>query len=124
MHKILLVGNDPSLLRSRACLLNDTQAVEILTACPSELDQNARSQDFGLLVLCHTLDLAARLKISTEAHRRWPQAQVMQVLKDYYSADCAPAYADDAVLAWDPEELVRHARILLKMSAASRLAAA
>jgi hypothetical protein len=114
MQKILLVGNDDTLLRTRAWLLKQTQTVEVQTTGPADLGENANEQEFALLVLCHSLDIPARLKVSAEAHRRWPQVRVMQVLKDSFGRDSSGSYADDTVLAGEPEQLVTHARTMLE----------
>jgi hypothetical protein len=117
MHKILLVGNDPWLLRTRALLLKRTET-EVLTTDPYQFAKNAVNQQFELLVVCHSLDDAARRYVSTEAHRLWPRVRVMQVSDDYYGSNSEP-YADDIVPSCNPGEFVSHARTLLEAPASS-----
>ena len=117
MHKILLVGTDVWLLKTRGLVLKRAEA-EVSTSSPYDLAQNVANQ-VELLVLCHSLDLTTRMHVSAEVRRRWPEVRVLQVSKDHYEGAPAPEYADDAVLSFHPEDLVNRARTLLNRPAIS-----
>ena len=113
MCSILLVGYDLWLLQTRALILRETEAA-VYTCRPDQLEEATGDRQIDLVILCHSLSDAARRSVSAEAHRRWPQVRVLQVVKNIYSSEKPDLYADDVVASCDPGILIHHARKLLK----------
>lgn len=113
MCSILLVGYDLWLLQTRALILRETEAA-VYTCRPDQLEEATRGREIELLILCHSLSDATRRWVSAEAHRRWPQVRILQVVKNLYSSDKPDLYADDVVASCDPGILIQRARRLLE----------
>ena len=111
MRTILLVGEDLSLLESRAAVLRRTNAGTV-NASQYELPVYG-SQRFDLLVLCHALRQGDRIAVAELARHQWPGVQILQVLKYEWEQFVTLKYADQFVLACDPGELVQRAAELL-----------
>jgi DNA-binding response OmpR family regulator len=111
MGKILLVGDDYSLLATRAAVLAKT-GVDVVPSGPAELKMHLGREKFDLVVLCHTLRSAERKSVMIHARRRWPQARMLQVVTTLGQM-CAVECGVDDTTTTAPEELVAHAMRLL-----------
>lgn len=82
MYRILLVGEDFSLLATRAAVLS---RIEASTTCcnPSEFFNDLRGGTFDLVILCHSLKDGLGDQAATESRRRWPKVRVMQVIPEF-----------------------------------------
>src|ERR1700736_5869583 len=115
MDKILLVGDDFRLLASRAAILSKVTA-KVTCCTSSEFARHVKHDDFGLVVLCHSLAGDARLSIVKETHRRWPKAGVLQVAP-FYDPSSVPSDVD-AVTSAEPSKLLERVSELLKLDRA------
>jgi DNA-binding response OmpR family regulator len=111
MGKILLVGDDFSLLATRAAVLAKT-GVDVVPSGPAELKMHVGCEKFDLVVLCHTLRSTVRNSVMIHARRRWPKARMLQVVTTLGQM-CAVECGVDDTTTTDPEELVAHAMRLL-----------
>jgi hypothetical protein len=114
MDRILLIGEQPSLLTTRAEILAKTGAC--VTCCDmSQLDSLLWDRSFDLVILCHTLLEASvrRSCLIADVYRHWPQAGVLQVVRGY-GDQAAETGLDTNFLMWrEPGELVNAAVKLL-----------
>ncbi len=111
MGKILLVGEDFSLLATRAAVLAKT-GMDVVPSGPLELRMHLGGEKFDMVVLCHTLRSVERKSVMAHARRRWPQARMLQVVTTLGQM-CAVECGVDDTTTTDPEELVAHAMRLL-----------
>ncbi len=77
VEKILLVGDDLPLLAARAASLASSGA-DVVPSNPAELATHLGNEQFDRVVLSSTLAAKVRRSITTEAHRRWPNALIEQ----------------------------------------------
>ena len=112
MDSILLVGEDPRLLETRAAVLARTGAA-IISCNKAEFPRCADARPFRLVVLCHSLAPETKQSLPTEIHRRWPGVCVVQVatLRESYDDLSTPA---DAVTPSNPAELLNTVSRLLQ----------
>lgn len=113
MDRILLIGEESSLLTTRAEILAKTGAC--VTCCDmNSLNALLWDRSFDLVILCHTLlgSGVRRSCLIADIYRRWPQASVLQVVRGH--GDHAAETGLDASLTWrEPGELVNSAVKLL-----------
>jgi hypothetical protein len=79
VEKILLVGDDLSLLAARAASLASNGA-KVVPTNPSELATHLGNEQFDRVVLTFALAAKVRRSTTAQAHRRWPNAQIVQDL--------------------------------------------
>lgn len=113
MDRILLIGEQPSLLANRAEILAKTGAC--VTCCNmGQFDILLREGSFDLVILCYTL-LSSGVRRScliADVYRHWPHANVLQVVRG--RGDLAADTGLDSSLMWrDPCDLVQAALKLL-----------
>ena len=111
MEKILLVGDDFSLLATRVAILTKMGASAV--GCdPLELAIHLGNEKFDLVILCHTLKPNVRKSVIEDARRRWPQVRILQLFSrlDEMPAEALPV---DAVASTDPADLIAHIAKLL-----------
>lgn len=114
MEKILAVGEDISLLRSRALLLAKTGAAAAFCTT-SELPAYIDDAGVGLVVLCHTLKGEQRRRVLRQVEERWPRARVLQVF-GRGSDQSLQSGVDGWVPSMEPGQLLELARKLLGRS--------
>ena len=109
--RILLVGNEFSLLRHRVAALAAIGAQAVMSD-PAELETHVGLESFEVVVLCHTLSDLERRVVTESAHRRWPRIKVLQVVSsevDFGSFGCVlNAHSPD-----DPQTIAQQAISLL-----------
>jgi hypothetical protein len=113
MDRILLIGEQPSLLATRANILAKT-GVSVTCCDINQLNVLLRNENFDLVILCHTLLRSGvqRSCVISDIYRRWPQASILQVVGGY--GDRAAETGLDTSLMWRaPGELVQTAVKLL-----------
>jgi len=76
--RVLLVGNDPSRLRSQ-CNAYATGGSQAVISHPTELETHIGRERFDLVVLCPTLSETERCHVRQNASRRWPGVEVFQL---------------------------------------------
>jgi hypothetical protein len=109
MDQILLIGEQPALLATRAEILVRTGAR--ITCCDmNQLRGLLWDGDFDLVILCHTLlELSVRRSCAiSDIYRRWPSARVLQVVIGY-GTQGAETGLDTGLMWGDPDELVQAA---------------
>jgi hypothetical protein len=79
VEKILLVGDNLSLLAARAASLASTGA-NVVPSDPSELTTHLGNEQFDRVVLTFALTAKQRRATTAEARRRWPNAHIVQDL--------------------------------------------
>jgi hypothetical protein len=113
MDRILLIGEQPSLLETRAEILAKTGAC--VTCCDTnQLNVLLKDGSFDLVILCHTLFISPvrRSCVIADVYRRWPQASVLQVVRGHGKQEDETGL--DTSLMWrTPGELVQAAVRLL-----------
>ena len=106
MIRILLIGEDPAILRQRAGML-EQPGVEVTTCLTEDFD-DARSAHslFDLVILCHTIDPHVKAAMLTaEIFRQWRHTPVLRMVKG--SGDSAAQCGADAnFVIGDPGEVV------------------
>jgi len=114
MEKILAIGENVELLRSRAQVLEKTGA-SAAYCTPVNFPAHWGDRGIGLVVLCHTLEPEERRLILERIGQRWPAARILQVSSNF-GDDVKQACVDGWVLGWEPEKLLRQAKELLGRS--------
>jgi hypothetical protein len=112
MKRILAVGEDFSLLASRAALLARPDATA--TCCNSaEFKTHLACCHFDLVVLCYSLAEAAGERIAAEVRCRWPEAGLLVITTENIAYPQGKLRADALVDHMEPAQLVRAATTLL-----------
>ena len=111
MKDILAVGEYLPLLETRAAILAKTGA-RVMHCSASELPIRFANERFDLVVLCYTIREDARGSIMSDVRRRWPFAQVVQIITGY-GCPLAGSGVDAYVPATEPARLVQRATELL-----------
>ena len=110
MKRILLIGEHPYLLNTRAAILRRLGSVEV--RLPADFDRNPDGECFDLLILCHSLDGHTVQAASLAARKRWPGIRVLQLVR--YSRELPQSSAaDDIAIATEPSDVIRCAERLL-----------
>ena len=78
MARILLIGDDESLLATRAEVLKRTGAY-IACASAKQAKPLLERELFDVLVLCHSLSERISGDLCDFAHRRWPEIKILVV---------------------------------------------
>jgi DNA-binding response OmpR family regulator len=113
MQTILLVGLDPSLLSSRAAVLNRT-GCRTVAADVQDAVALLEQQGAEVVVLCHTLPGLTALGLTRLVHERWPSTRVLQVLPHGEENLSGYATSADAVSYSRPEYLMKITTELLR----------
>jgi CheY-like chemotaxis protein len=122
MKKILAVGEDSSLLATRAALLNTTGAS--VTCCNSRGFASVHDADlFDLAILCHSLEHAARRAITREIHRRSPLTFILLLASEDDLPDSMACNADAILVSPQPDQLLRTTAALMERSRFKNFAA-
>jgi hypothetical protein len=107
MDQILLIGEQPSLLATRAEILAKTGA--LVTCCDmTQLFGLLRDGNFDLVILCDTLleSGVRRSCVISDVYRRWPRASVLQVVRGH-GARVAETGLDTSLTWGDSSQLVQ-----------------
>jgi FixJ family two-component response regulator len=114
--RVLSLGNDASLLRSRQFVLEGA-GFEVLVNI--DVEQTVPDFDYNLnaCVLCHSISLKQRLKLAASIRERIPQAGVVFI---YYGNEMFDARNVDALLRTPvrPDDLVTAVRRAMKKAEA------
>jgi len=105
MDQILLIGEQPSLLATRAESLAETGAR--VTCCDmNQLNVFKWDESFDLVILCHTLlgSGVRRSCLIADIYRYWPQADILQVVRGYGDQG-AETGVDASLMVRKPNEL-------------------
>ena len=115
MKRILAVGEEFSLLVSRAALLARTDAT--VTYCNSaEFKTHLARDHFDLVILCYSVAEAAGERIAAEVRSRWPEARLLVITTENVGYPQSKLRADAFVDHMQPAQLVRAATTLLDRS--------
>ena len=113
MQNILLVGQDPRLLSTRAEVLKKTGAN--ITCCGAlEAYKFVGSRSLDLVVLCHTLAVEESESIAERAHRHSQRPRILLVISDLNRERSYRDAKFDATSLPDPTGLIARATELLK----------
>jgi CheY-like chemotaxis protein len=113
MPKILLVGQDFRLLATRAAVLAKTDA-SVVCCNALEAMKLLESENFALVVLCHSLAEAQAAQITDAVHRRWPKTRVLMVVSNVAQERLYRGVEFDATSLPDPNHLVHRTAELLE----------
>ena len=109
MDKVLLIGEDVSLLQTRAAVLAQTGA-EILSCIPFEVRLLPPQTAIVLVVVCHTVTGEDCNLVIETAHRNWPQAKILQLQSRLHEI-LSPEV--DAIVEAQPSKLLQQALELM-----------
>jgi CheY-like chemotaxis protein len=112
MPKILLVGQDPRLLETRAAVLAKVQAAVICQDTTESLKILER-ETFDLVVLCHSLSENQADEIAGVIRRRWPRTKILLVVSNLSQERFHKAMELDGTSSPEPSRLIRRAAELL-----------
>jgi hypothetical protein len=115
VKRILIVGEDESLLRSRADALDKLDA-QIVTSGSGNLDFDFGGAPFDIVVLCHSMHLQSVLAVSIGLQKRWPDVDIIQLVRRGKATYIN--LPDDEIIRVesDPNVLLRHVTKLLSAS--------
>ena len=110
MARIVLIGEDSSLLATRAEVLKRTGAS---IACSSGSQAKAVLEEdiFDVVVLCHSLPETISNELVGYVHRRWPEVKILMVVTER-TMYRAPGV--DVTSPADPGRLIELTRQLLE----------
>jgi hypothetical protein len=111
MSKILLVGEDLRLLETRAEVLGRI-GVDTVCCCQRQMMRDLRSEQFDLVVLCHSLATRAANDVAAVARLRWPKAPIALLCSPLEQLKEADGRFD-VVVRSDPARLVQATVALL-----------
>ena len=77
---VLIVGDDPHLLRTQTELLCDYQVV---TACSREAGEAIRAYPFDLLIVSQTVPVTAARSLLAQANKLNPQPKTLLICRQY-----------------------------------------
>ena len=111
MEKILLVGDNFSLLATRVAILAKMSAGAV--GCnPAELATHLGNEKFDVVILCHTLHESTRRSVIANARRRWPEVRILQILPRMDKTS-PTSFLVDEVASTEPDDLIRRTAKLL-----------
>jgi CheY-like chemotaxis protein len=116
VRKILLAGQDPRLLTTRAAVLKQTGA-EVVSCNASEALKLVESKRFDLVVLCHSVLAGEAATIADRAHKHNDKTWVLMVISGMNPESLGDAAKFDAVTLPDPARLLAQAAELLQGTA-------
>ena len=113
MPRVLLVGKDESLLRTRCAIVARTGA-EVLCASPDEVLSNRQIDPVDVLVICHTLRQEERQEFTGGLRERWRGVWIIQLAKFEIETRLPASHADEVVVAAKPAQLIGRIRAALQ----------
>ena len=119
MCRILTVGQDETLLASRSAILHRFDA-EVVAARASEALKILKTQQFDLVVACHTVSMEDMKELVRSAHRQASNLKVLQILKTPELSRAHTSSGADDTTSTDPDSLV--AKVAEMLNSRPRLA--
>jgi DNA-binding response OmpR family regulator len=113
MSTVLLIGEDLTLLETRAAVLRSTGA-EILCADPVSSFAVQQERECDLVVLCHSLREDICVALAEALRRHWPKTQILLVIPDRDGGFAEARDAVDGVSSTEPERLIQKTAELLR----------
>jgi CheY-like chemotaxis protein len=113
VRKILLAGQDPRLLSTRAAVLKKTGA-EVVSCNASEALQLMELRRFDLVVLCHSLPAGEAEMIADSSRKHSDKTRVLLVTSGARPESLGDTAKFDAVALPDPARLIAQAVELLQ----------
>jgi CheY-like chemotaxis protein len=113
VRKILLAGQDPRLLSTRAAVLKKTGA-EVVSCNASEALKVVESKTFDLVVLCHSVTAGEAEMIADSSRKHSDKTRVLLVISGARPESLGDAAKFDAVTLPDPAQLIAQAAELLQ----------
>ena len=80
-HKILIVGTDETLVKTRALVLSSRYETE--STNPKQLHDRLQAAHFDLLLVCYSVEPQAADKLIFEAHEQYPDLCIVRLLTDW-----------------------------------------
>ena len=112
MYKILLAGQDPRLLATRAAVLRKISD-HVVSCNSSEALKILESETTNLVVLCHSLSVEEAETIADKAHERAQGTRVLMLISEVNPERQHRDAKFDAVTLPDPTRLVARTTELL-----------
>jgi hypothetical protein len=113
VYKILLAGQDPRLLATRAAVLEKVGA-RVVSCNVLEAPQALESEVPDLVVLCHSLTADEAERIADRAHRHSGKTRVLMVTSDLSGERVGDEAKFDAFSLPIPTQLITQATLLLE----------
>ena len=113
MQRVLLVGMNEPLLRSRAAVLAKTGA-EVVVSPPEEITSTGKRGQVDLLVMCHSIRAEHREAVAAAWRKHWPRLRILQLVRNESEAAFPGRHADAVAVSLDPGALLERSRRLLK----------
>jgi CheY-like chemotaxis protein len=104
MATILLIGEDETLLQTRAAVLRRTGA-EIVWADPSTALARYEGQPCDVVSLCHSLSVERCASLAGAIRRIWPECRILRLSSNLVWAEEIDAIMD-ATSSTEPELLI------------------
>ncbi len=115
MSKILLLGNDSRLLKTRAQVLSKTGA-HLVSSTIHEAAEIISRTKFDVIVVCHTLEEHEAREMMDGVRLIWPGTKILYVTSMYAGAGIG-TLRPDAISSSDPTGLIRRTTELLETDA-------
>jgi CheY-like chemotaxis protein len=113
LYKILLTGQDPRLLATRAALLKKIGA-HVVSCNESETLKFLESETPNLVVLCHSLSVEAAERIADKVHERRKGARALMLVSKVNPERLQRDAKFDAMAFPEPTQLIRRTTELLQ----------
>jgi CheY-like chemotaxis protein len=113
MPKILLVGHDINLLRTRTAVLEKTGA-DVTFCNGADVLKLVKQEMPDLVVLCHSLREAEAEEIARAVHEHCRQAKTLMVVSNTSQERLLPNDRFDATALPEPTQLIARANELLQ----------
>jgi Response regulator containing CheY-like receiver, AAA-type ATPase, and DNA-binding domains len=110
MARIVLVGEDSSLLATRAEVLKRTGA-SIACCSGNQAKAMLEEETFDIVVLCHSLPDSVSTELIGYVHRRWPEAKILMVVTERFTYR---ATGVEVTSSTDPGRLIELTQQLLE----------
>jgi len=105
MKRILLIGENEDLLRSRAALLAKYHA-NIVMSTPTDLVSAVGDRPFDVVVLCHSLTGTTAESVAIGARKRWQNTRILQLVRYDFEKSESLHHADAVASSERPDEVV------------------
>ncbi len=96
-HRILIVGKDETLVKTRALVLNSRYETE--STDPKNLNDRLREGHFDLLLVCYSVEPEAADNLIFRVHKKYPDLCIVRVLT-----------------AWGPQSKNPHAHAVIRVT--------
>jgi CheY-like chemotaxis protein len=113
VYKILLAGQDPRLLATRAAVLRKISN-HVVSCNASEALKVLESETSNLVVLCHSLSVEEAERVADKAHERAQGTRVLMQISEVNSERPHRGAKFDAVTLPDPTRLIARTTELLQ----------